>query len=253
MPYLNDEAIVLNSFRSREKDKLALLMTRNHGLVRAVARRAFSPTSKLGTALEMLSSLKVQLFRRGEDVEIFTLCQATLLERSPLLEADYETLSCGSFLADVISNIATAEHDESDLFQLLVQARASLGKDVDRPLLAVAFLAAVVSDLGVAPQLEACVRCGKEVSQDAHWRFFPVSGGISCDICVIEGESSMAVSPATLGWLQGALAGSLQDSLRRPSDSKTVQEAAGILSAQMESHLGVKFGTLRFIVKQCNP
>jgi len=253
VPYLNDEAVVLNSLRSREKDKVTVLMTRNHGLVRAVARRAFSPTSRLGTALEMLSTLKVQLFRRSESQELFTLCQAVLIERSPLLEADYETLSCGSFLAEVISVVATAEHDESELFRILAQAQVALAQDVERQLLAVAFFASVTAIAGIAPQVGACCRCAREISEECgEWFFLPVSGNFCCAACVLAGESAMRLSAETLRWLEHALQAPFQDCLRYPHHSGCLLESAKVLSEQVQSHLGVKFRTLPYIVEMHN-
>lgn len=251
MPYLNDQAIVLSTRQYKEKDKLVFLMTAQNGFVKCVARRASGPRSKLGTALEILTLLKIQLFRRNEDMEYYSLCQNVVLEQSPLMEGDFETLSCGSFLCEVVNAVASPEQKADDLYRLLISARNLLKQNMDRRTLALGFLYKVLVNEGVAPSIEVCAQCGKSSQSEAEmWYFSPQSGSLYCDSCGRGLQETIALSSQLLRMLLVFERAPVGDLLELTIDMGTLEQIWRILAQHAEFHLHLSFRSLKFLFSE---
>ena len=87
-----DEAVVLRTYRLRESDRIVVLLTRDNGKVRAVARGVRKTNSKFGGRLEPMSHISVQL-RRGRDLDIVN--QAESVSRLAPMLASLDRTSQG--------------------------------------------------------------------------------------------------------------------------------------------------------------
>ena len=64
---IDDDAVVLRTYKSGEADRVVVLWTRHHGKVRVLAKADRKTTSRLGGALETLAYVNVDLVKtRGE-------------------------------------------------------------------------------------------------------------------------------------------------------------------------------------------
>ena len=61
MPLYSDEAIVLRTHKLAEADRIITLLTRQHGVVRAVAKGVRRTTSRFGSRLEPFTHVDLQL------------------------------------------------------------------------------------------------------------------------------------------------------------------------------------------------
>src|SRR4029078_6378748 len=64
MPPITSDALVLRTFKLGETSKIVVLLTRERGKVRAVAKGARGPTSRYQSALETLSEARIGLYGR---------------------------------------------------------------------------------------------------------------------------------------------------------------------------------------------
>src|SRR5512134_2545961 len=88
MALLTTEALVLRGFNLGETSKVIVLLTRERGKVRAVARGARGVRPRYQSALEPLSEVRVSLYGR-QGAELLRLGQAELLHAfSPEGEAE---------------------------------------------------------------------------------------------------------------------------------------------------------------------
>ena len=93
MPLYSDEAIVLRTHKLAEADRIITLLTREHGIVRAVAKGVRRTSSRFGSRLEPFTHVDLQL-AVGRNLD--TITQADT--RSPygnVISADYDRYTAG--------------------------------------------------------------------------------------------------------------------------------------------------------------
>ena len=78
MPLIASEALVLRTYKLGETSKIVVLLTRDRGKVRAVAKGARGGKPRYGSALEPLSEVRVTLHGR-QGADLFRLGQCELV------------------------------------------------------------------------------------------------------------------------------------------------------------------------------
>ena len=196
MSLYRDDGVVLRTWRLGEADRIIVLLTAEHGKVRAVAKGVRKTRSKFGGRLEPTSHVAVQLHRGRGDLDIVT--QAETLDRFEGLRLDAERFAEASSLLEAIDVVAPDREPDRERYRMLGGALRTLN---ERPaaLVVSAFLLKLLAHEGLAPQLDACVRCGVDeplVSLDVG------EGGVLCRDCRRGrpvSSSAIAVMGAVLG------------------------------------------------------
>ncbi len=182
MSLVSTPAIILSTVRYSESSKIVRLATRELGVQSAIAKGARRPRSRFGAALQVLSGGQAQLYVRDHR-ELHTLAAFDLARLPVRLAEDLERYAAASVLAELMVRFAPADaHAES--FDALREALAAL-ESVEpaevRPL-GVRTVWQLVSVLGFAPALDACVRDGAPLPAGA-LAFSPPEGGALCARC----------------------------------------------------------------------
>jgi DNA repair protein RecO (recombination protein O) len=183
MPLTDSPAIVLSTLRYSETSKIVRLATREHGVQSAIAKGALRPRSRFGAALQFLSEGQARLLVK-EHRELHILASFDLLRLHAGLAADLERYATASALAEVVLRFAPADpHPES--YDLLREALGLLEIAPAPELEALGFrvLWQLVSTLGFAPALEACVRDGTPLPAEGGLAFSTREGGALCPAC----------------------------------------------------------------------
>jgi DNA repair protein RecO (recombination protein O) len=160
------------------------LLTRDRGVVPVMAKGARHPKSRLGAVLGTFQRLRVTYYSK-EGREVQTLSGVELLEAHGGIGASLaRTEAAGRwfrFLQAVLPDGAPVE----SLYGLTVAALDRLERTSDggeRRWETFHRLAAAAV-LGVAPRLEACVGCGRELPDGGELSFSISEGGLVCDRC----------------------------------------------------------------------
>lgn len=183
MAQIDSPAIVLSTLRYSETSKIVRLATREHGVQSAIAKGALRPRSRFGAALQFLSEGQARLLVK-EHRELHILASFDLLRLHAGLAADLERYATASALAEVMLRFAPADpHPES--YDLLREALGLLEVAAPAELEALGFRALwqLVSTLGFAPALDACVRDGTPLPGDGGLAFSTREGGALCPTC----------------------------------------------------------------------
>src|SRR5262249_25369241 len=85
-----DHAIVLRTYKLGEADRIIVLMTEEHGEVRAVAKGARRAKSRFGARLEPPTHVAIQLYRGRGDLD--TVAQADTIDHFRALRDDLQGL-----------------------------------------------------------------------------------------------------------------------------------------------------------------
>lgn len=230
MPLYSDDAVVLRTRKLAEADRIITLLTRRHGVVRAVAKGVRRTSSRFGSRLEPFTHVDLQL-AEGRNLDVVT--QA--VTRAPFgarISADYERYTAGSVMLETAERLVAEERQPSvQQYLLLVGALHVLSAGDHRPGdLLDSFLLRSLAVAGYAPSFDACVRCG---APGPHTSVNPSAGGVLCPSCRLPGSASP--SPDTVRLLGALLAGDW--SVVDAAEDRHRREARGLVSAYVSWHL----------------
>ena len=184
------QAIVLGRKAYGEADWILTLFTREKGLLRAIAPHGRASRKRFGGALDLFCRVQVELARapakgRGGEGTLERMASAELLEPYLGLRSSLEALETAALSCEALACL-THEHEVlpglfGDLSALLSEASRPGG--VGQAVLRVWFFLRLLSDAGMAPQVSACVRCGKGPGEFPEALFSSGEGGILCGAC----------------------------------------------------------------------
>ena len=242
MPLYSDEAIVLRTRKLAEADRIITLLTRQHGVVRAVARGVRRTSSKFGSRLEPFTHVDLQL-AVGRNLD--TVTQA--VTRDPfgaVISADYDRYTAASVMLETSEHLVAEEREPSvQQYLLLVGGLRAMTAGERRPGDVLdSFLLRSLAVAGYAPSFDACARCGLE---GPHRAFNPAHGGMLCPGCRLPGSAHPA--PETVTLLGALLAGDWP--LVEIADARSRKEAAGLVSAYLAWHLERGLRSLPYVTR----
>jgi DNA repair protein RecO (recombination protein O) len=160
MPPITSDALVLRTYKLGETSKIVVLLTRERGKLRAVAKGARGPRSRYQSALEPLSEVRVGLHGR-QGTELYRLGQCELL-RSAFRAGGQglETALSLSYFAELLDAFAQEGEAEDPVYRLAVAviSAAEDGRDVGA--LARYLEAWLLKLHGIYPPVDRCAGCG---------------------------------------------------------------------------------------------
>ncbi len=198
------EAVVIRTYPLGDTSRIAVLYSREFGLVRGVAKGARGPRSKFGAGLEPLSVVDVVLYRKdGRDLDLLSKVDVIHDWRA----ADLARVAHAQAALELVDRLVHEAEPEPRLYDLLCTALAALASaPADRLVsITLAFQLHAAALLGYAPVLLACAVCGAPPAG----RFAPAKGGVVCARCA-EGDG-LVVAASNEGLAQLAALASLPD------------------------------------------
>ena len=230
MPLYRDEAVVLRTHKLGEADRIITLLTRQHGLVRAVAKGVRRTTSKFGSRLEPFTHVDLQL-AEGRNLDVITQAE-TITPFSAGLGADYERYTSGTVMLETADRLVAEEREPSvQQFLLLVGGLRAMASGERRPSQVLdSYLLRSLAVAGYAPSFQHCARCGVE---GPHRWFNPSMGGMLCTTCRVPGSASP--SAQTVLVLGALLAGDWP--VVEATDPRSLKEASTLVAAYLAWHL----------------
>ena len=173
------EAIVIKRNKFGEADRLLTLYTPGYGKIRAIAKGAMRPGSKLGGNVELLTH-SLLLLARGRNLDIVT--QAQTIDNFIELKDNLDLISCGFYISELMDSFTEENAGDQALFNLLLNTLRDLStvKGSDRILRY--FGIHLLDHLGYRPQLGKCTGCSRPLPPEVNY-FSPAHGGVVCRDC----------------------------------------------------------------------
>jgi DNA repair protein RecO (recombination protein O) len=227
-----DTAVVLRTYKLGEADRIVVLLTEEHGKVRAVAKGVRKTTSKFGARLEPMSHVKV-LLAQGRELDIVS--QAETVESLAPLVGDLDHLTAGMAVLEAADQMALDREPAPQLYRMVVGVLRTIGER-SGPLVVPAFYWKLLASEGVRPELDVCVRCGEPGPLVA---FDVAEGGTLCRAC----RSGVALSEEALELMRLVLGGRLNDALAAPESAAT-HEVAVHATRALEHHIERRLRTV---------
>lgn len=118
MPLIETESLVIKTYNLAEADRIVVFFTRDHGIVRGVARGAKRLKSRFGSTLEPFSTIDLSYFQK-EDRELVSIQSADLLRSYFEQAADPVFLDTFSYIADLLLQFTPPNDPNETLFRML--------------------------------------------------------------------------------------------------------------------------------------
>lgn len=165
MALIETESLILKCYSLAEADRIVVLFTQDHGVVRAVAKGAKRLKSKFGSGLEPFSVVRITYFEK-EVVELVSV-QKIELHRSYFAAASNpEFLNKFSYLADLLVALSPP-HDPNETLYRMVKACLNTAEADSSTLAAVGvyFELWLLRLNGLLPDWSRCSECRREFNE----------------------------------------------------------------------------------------
>ncbi len=177
------QTLVLQARPYGEAHRLVTLLTRERGIVRAIAHRAqlqhnqlYAPTQELGRSL-------LQLRLTGDSLA--TVTQGTLLDNYTELRVDMEKLVYSSAVMELVLNVDRSGGRVSsvDLFDDVIAGLDRMRQSLSPRFVLAHLQLSLLPCFGVAVGISDCAHCGAKLERSTGFSF--KSGGFVCADCAV--------------------------------------------------------------------
>ncbi len=173
------QAIIIKQSKLGEFDKILTFYTPEFGKLKAVAKGACRPGSKLGGNVEPLT-YSLMLLAKGRNLDIVT--QSQTIDGFPTLKSDLWCVSCCLYVLELIDSFTMENNENRPLFDLLLDTLHELCQGDCNEIVLRYFELHLLHHLGYRPQLHCCVMCNSPLKPVVNF-FSSSQGGILCPHC----------------------------------------------------------------------
>lgn len=227
MALRHDQGIVLRGYPFGEADRVVVLLSPNHGKLRAVAKGIRKTKSRFGGRLEPFTHVDLLMYE-GRNLD--TITQVSVVETFAHLRLDLDRVVAAGTMVEAIDAVAQEGEASHRHFLLLQRGLRALEANPAQSDLVSAFLLKLVEVLGLAPSLEACAECGRTTDLQ---RFSLALGGVVCSRCSPDG--GVKLRDGLTNYLAGLTSADLAS--LGPDSVEFSGEAMGITRRFVEYHL----------------
>lgn len=191
-------ALSLKKTKLGETDLIVTFLAEDGCQVRAVAKGARKPGSRLGGRVEPFVVTDL-LVHEGRSLD--TISDAEIASAHAGIRADYDRTTAASVVADFLDKISVECQTEDRLFGLACATLDAMetAEAAALPALVVAFLLKGIAMHGYRPQFGVCASCGGEAGRTSG--FSLEDAGPVCDGCGAHEHGTVIATPEVRGVL----------------------------------------------------
>ncbi len=176
----NAECLQLRFYNFGDYDRIAVLFSREYGLLRAIAKSARRSRSKMGPLLSPLRHSTIQMVR-GKNLHKITQVQG--IRSWSTLQKDYDKLMCGLIIAELIALFCQEEDAQPQVFDGTLLALEVLAETPRPHVLLLWYFLFFLNQQGALQDLEVCQHCELELFPGDPAYFVPRQACLQCDTC----------------------------------------------------------------------
>ncbi|HMO13306.1 MAG TPA: DNA repair protein RecO [Pirellulaceae bacterium] len=249
-------AIVLRVTEFSETSCVVTLFTQDFGKLSALAKGARRPKSPFEAALDVLSVCRVVFLQKSGD-SLHLLTEAKLERRFRAGARNLESLYAAYYVVELLGRMTDHLDPHPELFRLAVSTIVELDSAIGEKhelhttisILLMRFQMQMLSMLGQAPGLHACVECNANLEETIDKKrvaFGLNSGGILCAKCKRNDRRIISLSLSALQGLADAMGTNfgINDAAVR---KLPLGEMRGLLDWYITHLLGIKPTILKFL------
>src|SRR3989442_7775796 len=158
MPLDRDRCICLRKIEYSETSQILPLLSRDHGLLRVIAKGAHRTTkagaSRFGGGIDLLD-VGEAVFMHAPEKQLATLCEWTLQDGHLSLRTNLRAVYLGLYAAELVATLIEEHDPHPELFDRLQQTLSELETSCIEEAF-VAFELDLLRETGYLPQIECC-------------------------------------------------------------------------------------------------
>jgi DNA repair protein RecO (recombination protein O) len=161
---IESESIVLKTYNLAEADKIVILLTKDHGVIRGVAKGAKRLKSRFGSGLEPFSVISLT-YRQKDSVELVSIEKAELVRSYFSSAGTLGFLEKFAYLCELLIAF-TPPHDPNETLYRMVRACLDAAGDHNSDLVSIGtyFELWLLRLAGYLPDWRECNMCKREFS-----------------------------------------------------------------------------------------
>lgn len=240
-------AIVLDKTKLGESDLILTLLADDGRQLRAVAKGARKPGSRLAARCDLCCEVDL-LIARGRSLDVVS--QAELLAAPLGSMPSYELLTSASAIVEIARLCSFEDAPDPFVFAITERALTLLGdpsRQLDgahRDLIVAAYAMKTLAHLGYRPDFGSCVLCGDEAVS----YFSAAAGGLLCASCASSVAGAEELDAATVAWLRALMALRFDELADAPIDAQTAALLLALTHAWAAVHLDARLRALEFLL-----
>jgi DNA repair protein RecO (recombination protein O) len=174
------EAIVLHTFAARERDKMVIFLTPDHGKRKGWAYGARAIRSRFGAALEPLAKVRIGYLEKEND-EVVRIESVDLIRSLFPAQQNLVSSVAATYIAELVDTFAQANDPAELIYRLLDRSCEALLEGA--PPLAVVTYAEIwmLRLAGIFPSTRDCMQCGEPLTRPL--RYDDKLEGFVCSHC----------------------------------------------------------------------
>ncbi len=185
MKTIRTEAIVLHASDYGESDRIVRFCTRDRGIVKGIAKGARRSRKRFANTFEPGSEVLLS-YRERRGLAWIEACR--LQESHSELRSDLARWAMGNLFCEFTLRMVPEGLTEPEVYDLLQQGLAQLGRDRDPWNVATLFLLRFMGLMGTLPLMEACAVCRCSVQRSVRDWIWDLERGRLC--CAVHGNVS---------------------------------------------------------------
>lgn len=171
---------MLHTIPARERDKMVVFLTPDHGKRKGWAYGARAIRSRFGAALEPLAKIRIGYSERESD-EVVRIESVDLLRSLFPAQQNLVSSVAATYIAELVDTFAPANDPVELIYRLLDRTTEALLNGAS-PLAVVTYAEIWILRLGgIFPSLRECVECGQPLTRPL--RFDEKLQGFVCEHC----------------------------------------------------------------------
>ena len=253
MPLISDRAICVRRYEYSETSQILALFTREHGLIRVIARGAHRTTkagaSKYDGGLDTLDEGDA-LFTDRLDKDLNTLAEWKLIDGHRSIRRAQRPLYLALYLAEIVGTVFESHDPHPNAFERFASTLAQLATPALEES-AIAMVLDLLDESGFMPLLSNCVGCDRATMGERVLFFSPARGGVVCRDCEAGLPDRMQVDPRLIGIASTIARLPRQDgiALRLPRLSRMQTDPLHFIFAHhLEHNVGKQFRMTRHVM-----
>jgi len=239
------DAFVLRRYKLGESDQIVVLLTRDFGKLRVVARRNRRGHSRTAGHYQPLTRLHVIVYGRPTR-SLYHTHSVDIKQRFRALHDDFNLLSCGLYMTELIDVSTEDRQPAPELFALYDEALEALTRDAREsgpPMVLRHFEMSLLTLSGYALQLAECAHCGGPLPP-GNGSFNARAGGMVCEKCSVT-RHTLSIGSAACNYLRGMMGQTPMPDAE--PDAATRQDLERLLHLHLTTCLGREIKSYPFL------
>jgi len=214
------QAIIINRLNLGESDKILTLFSPDYGKIRAVAKGSRRTKSKFGGHTELFSLVEL-IISTGKNLDIVS--EANLLKNFLANSPDIDKVKSAYYFGEIISKLLPDGSANKEVYDLYLYCLNNINV-TDIRLLQLVFIARILKNLGIYPELSNCVKCEQKPDK-SDIRFSKSAGGILDADCALHFGDSESTNEDTVKLWRYVAESLLENTLKISANPETVISA----------------------------